>query len=572
MHHFLVKIKSTFTVVLVLLTLCLGFGFASTAEAASLYLSPSSPSSSVGNITTLKVLVDTQGKAINNSDGIIQFPTDSLEVLSISKNQSIFTIWVEEPRFSNTDGTITYNGGVPNPGYTGAAGEILTVTFKAKKQGPASVIFSDSTVRENDGYGTDILVGKLPAVINVGQAVVDAPAPATVSSLPPKPVVKSLTHPEQDGWYSETTGTFSWVVPAGVTSLQTLLSKNPTAVPAITYDRSVSQRTVNNLSDGILYFHVRYLNNVGWGPTAHYKIQIDTTPPELSSLRVEGVDGRDVVTLTAKDSLSGVERYELTVDDQASIEFKSSEENPQFVLPVQNPSTHRLGVVAFDKAGNKAEITTSFDSPPIKEPTIDVAEKEISNGRKITVTGQTDYPNSGVEVLVQIGDQQLGLFQGVTAEDGTFTVISDEIRESGTVKVTAQLVFSEFVKSPYSQPVFVQVSDFYVIKVSKEVVRVLTYVIPAVFMLFALLILVYLGWHRFFSLKKRLRRDLDETAAGVHKAVAMYKSELARQLEKLERARVDDGLNKEEEKIFKELKNSIDDIDLFIEKKLKKFK
>ena len=164
------------------------------------------------------------------------------------------------------------------------------------------------------------------------------------------------------------------------------------------------------------------------------------------------------------------------------------------------------------------------------------------------------------------------MLQNVTNEDGTFTVVSDEIKESGTVKVTAQLVFSESVRSPYSQPVFVQVNDFYVIKVSKEVIRALTYIIPAVLMLFALLVLVYLGWHKFFNLKKRLRKDLEETAAGVHKAVALYKSELARQLEKLERARVDEGLNKEEERVFKELKNSIDDIDLFIDKKLKKFK
>lgn len=570
MHHFLVKIKSTFAVFLVLLIL--GLGFASVAEAATLYLSPSSSSSSVGNIVTVKVLVDTQGRAINNSDGIIQFPADSLEVLSISKNQSIFSIWVEEPKFSNNEGTISYNGGIPNPGYTGANGEILTATFKVKKTGPASIVFSDSTVRENDGRGTDILSSKLPATIQNGPAVVDTPVVPVVSSLPPKPIVKSLTHPEQDGWYSETTGTFSWTVPAGVTSLQTILSKNPAAVPSITYDRSVSQRTVNNLSDGILYFHVRYLNNVGWGPTAHYKIQIDTTPPELSSLRVENVDGRDVVTFASKDSLSGIERYELSIDDQASIELKTSEGNPQYVLPVQNPSTHRLTVVAFDKAGNKSEITTSFDSSPIKEPTIHVAEKEISNGKTVTITGQTDYPNSGVEILLQIGEKQLGLLQNVTAEDGTFTVVSDEIKESGTVKVTAQLVFSESVRSPYSQPVFVQVNDFYVIKVSKEVIRALTYIIPAVLMLFALLVLVYLGWHKFFNLKKRLRKDLEETAAGVHKAVALYKSELARQLEKLERARVDEGLNKEEERVFKELKNSIDDIDLFIDKKLKKFK
>ena len=115
-------------------------------------------------------------------------------------------------------------------------------------------------------------------------------------------------------------------------------------------------------------------------------------------------------SFASKDSLSGIERYELSIDDQASIELKTSE-NPQYVLPVQNPSTHRLTVVAFDKTGNKSEITTSFDSSPIKEPTIHVAEKEISNGKTVTITGQTDYPNSDVEILLQIGEKQLGLLQ-----------------------------------------------------------------------------------------------------------------------------------------------------------------
>lgn len=570
MRHHLVKIKSTLTALLVLSALW--FGSAPVVEAATLYLSPSAPSTSVGNLVTLKVLVDTQGKAINNSDGIIQFPTDALEVLSISKNQSIFSIWVEEPRFSNVNGTISYNGGIPNPGYVGGNGEVLTVTFKAKKPGPASVVFSDSTVRENDGLGTDILTSKLSAAIQVGQAVVDTPTVPTVSTLPPKPVVKSLTHPEQDGWYSETTGTFSWTVPAGVTSLQTILSVNPTAVPSITYDRSVSQRTVNNLSDGVLYFHVRYLNNVGWGPVARYKIQIDTTPPEISSLRVESINARDVVTFDVKESLSGIDRYEFKVDDQDPVEVKPAEGDSQYMLRAQNAGAHRLTVTAFDKAGNKSSISTSFDSLEILAPTISVVEKEISNGKTITINGQTGYPNSGFEVSVGIGETELELLQGVTAEDGTFTIVSSPIKESGNVKVTGQLVFSESVRSPHSQPVFVQVSDFYVIKVSKEVIRALTYIIPAVLMLFALLVIMYLGWHKFFSLRKRLRKDLDETAAGVHKAVAMYKSELARQLEKLERAKVDEGLNREEEKIFKELKNSIDDIDLFIDKKLKKFK
>ena len=107
-------------------------------------------------------------KSINNGEATIQFPVDMLEVVSVTKGSSIFTLWVEEPKFSNTTGKISFNGGVPTPGFTGASGYIATVTFKAKKQGTASIIFSDGAVRENDGLGTDILILKNSGVVKIG--------------------------------------------------------------------------------------------------------------------------------------------------------------------------------------------------------------------------------------------------------------------------------------------------------------------------------------------------------------------------------------------------------------------
>jgi hypothetical protein len=46
------------------------------ANAATLYLSPSSGDHSVGNIFTVNAFVNTDGEAINNSDATINFPAD----------------------------------------------------------------------------------------------------------------------------------------------------------------------------------------------------------------------------------------------------------------------------------------------------------------------------------------------------------------------------------------------------------------------------------------------------------------------------------------------------------------
>lgn len=137
------------------------------SEAAVLRMRPSQSEISAGNIISIQITVDTLGKFINNAESIIQFPKDLLEVVSIDKKTSIFSLWVEEPSFSNAVGQVTFNGGVPNPGFTGNNGNIVSVIFRAKKPGVASIIFSNSAVRENDGLGTDILSGTSASEINI---------------------------------------------------------------------------------------------------------------------------------------------------------------------------------------------------------------------------------------------------------------------------------------------------------------------------------------------------------------------------------------------------------------------
>ncbi len=117
------------------------FVFPQKSNAATLSLAPSTSTVTVGNIVSIGVKVNTQGKYINNGEVVIQFPTDLLEVISISKSSSIFSLWVEEPSFSNATGRISFNGGVANPGFNGSSGTIASITFKAKKAGSASLIY-----------------------------------------------------------------------------------------------------------------------------------------------------------------------------------------------------------------------------------------------------------------------------------------------------------------------------------------------------------------------------------------------------------------------------------------------
>src|SRR3989344_2949948 len=137
------------------------------AQAATLNFSPPSGTYNVGSTFSVNVNVESANQAMNAASGIVSFPWDKLEVVSISKQGSIFSLWPAEPSFSNSAGTVSFEGIVLNPGYIGASGKILTLTFRARNTGQANVSFSSGSVLANDGTGANILNGLRVAVFTL---------------------------------------------------------------------------------------------------------------------------------------------------------------------------------------------------------------------------------------------------------------------------------------------------------------------------------------------------------------------------------------------------------------------
>jgi len=63
-------------------------------QRASLYLAPSTGTYTVGTTFLVQVKVNSGGVAINAADGTLVFDPDKLEVVKLSKEDSIFTLWV----------------------------------------------------------------------------------------------------------------------------------------------------------------------------------------------------------------------------------------------------------------------------------------------------------------------------------------------------------------------------------------------------------------------------------------------------------------------------------------------
>jgi hypothetical protein len=170
-----------------------------TAFAASLYFSPAAKTVSVGDNFTVSVDVSSADRAMNAASGDISFPSAKLRVLSVSNADSAMNLWVQNPSFSNaaSGGDINFAGVVLNPGFTGAAGNVVIIRFQAVAAGSAELSFSTGSVLANDGNGTDILdsmgtadVTITPAV-SAGSAASPAPTVSAPDTTPPAPFVIS---------------------------------------------------------------------------------------------------------------------------------------------------------------------------------------------------------------------------------------------------------------------------------------------------------------------------------------------------------------------------------------------
>lgn len=116
----------------------------------------------VDQIFPVNVVVDTE-KAANAFEATIHFPQDSVEVVGISKKDSIVNIWVQEPSFSNELGIIEFVGGIF--GFKEFIGNdtLVTLFFKPNRSGKISIDFFEAAVLASDGKGTDILKEKIGA-------------------------------------------------------------------------------------------------------------------------------------------------------------------------------------------------------------------------------------------------------------------------------------------------------------------------------------------------------------------------------------------------------------------------
>ena len=123
--------KKSQSIILVIMIAGFLFGWVDCgcAAGAMLYVSPEENTYMVGEEFSVVIKIDSGTTEINATEAVLSYSADKLSVKRVSKSGSIFNLWVQEPSFSNSAGTIVFEGIVLNPGYTGSAGKIITINF-----------------------------------------------------------------------------------------------------------------------------------------------------------------------------------------------------------------------------------------------------------------------------------------------------------------------------------------------------------------------------------------------------------------------------------------------------------
>lgn len=510
------------------------------SQAATIYFTPAAGSFKTGDLINASIKVNTQEKAINNVDATIYFPTDTLEVISLSKSGSIFSMWVEDPNFSNSAGSISFNGGVPTPGFTGSAGKVLGVVFRAKKAGTATVSFSSASIRANDGFGTNILTGSGQAQFSItGTAVQPAEKPKETPKEQPQnktvsSAISSNTHPDTSQWYNLANANFSWSLPAGVTEVKISYDEKSDSQPTVSYKPAVSSKSLTGLKDGVWYFHLQLKNASGWGAITHFRFQIDTSKPKDFSIKPEGerelTDPIGKFVFTATDEASGIDHFVVKIDSGEE-QVWTGKSGEVYSTPVLTSGVHILFVKALDKLGNYLADSVSLEVQSLEAPIFSDYPEELVAGEDLVLSGKT-RPNSEVLIWIEKEGEKATMETVSSDAEGNFTFTLKKGLKNGNYNIWASATDSRGAQSGNSGKLSIVVKKLDMLNLGMKAINFLSLAIVLVALVILLLLLILFAWRKILLFKSnRPKKENKETEEKLNKMIDALRDDIRAQLD-----------------------------------------
>ena len=545
------------------------------ARAATLTISPSSGSYQNGKTFFASVFVSSASEAMNAASGIISYPADKLEVLSVSKSGSIFSLWAQEPSYGS--GQVEFAGIVLNPGYKGSSGKIITINFKAKSTGEANVNFSSGSVLANDGQGTNIISGLGSAKYNINVPAVGAQAdesstPSERAGAPLAPKVSSAACADTQKWCFGNNPSFTWNLPAGTTGVSLLGDHYPGTDPGPRSDGLINSQTYKDVEDGVWYFHIKLRNSYGWGAVTHYKFQVDTQRPDYFNLslaeEINPLDPKAKLLFEAKDSGSGISKYEIKIDNNLP-KIWVDDGAHLYQTETLDPGKHTIVAKAIDGAENFLTSSLEITVNPIEAPKITDFPEELTTGETLIVKGQT-YPNAQVIFWLQKEGAE-PLSQIIKAEqDGKFKLAFEGRLGEGVYQIWAEAINEKGAKSGPSDKLTTIISQRAILKIGSIIVSYLSVVISLVALIVLLLITIWYSLRRLTQLKNKIKKEVAVVEKSVHAAFDFLRENTRKQVSTLEKIKLKRELTREEARILIQLKNQLNDAEKYIDKEMEK--
>jgi len=188
-------------------TACILIGFLPLfASATTLALDPTVGTFGPGDTFIVNVRLDTDSsQCINAAHVVIDYPTATLRAVDFGRGNSIFSLWIADPKLDTTGGTIDFSGGVPggycgripgDPALSNILGSIVFTVVGSSTRSAAIQFASASTVYKNDGLGTAVTPSFQNATITISPTPVLSSNPwlaeVSADTIPPEPFTISL--------------------------------------------------------------------------------------------------------------------------------------------------------------------------------------------------------------------------------------------------------------------------------------------------------------------------------------------------------------------------------------------
>lgn len=279
------------------------FAFAQQSHAASLSLSPKQTTIAENTTIPITLLLDSSGVAVNAVEGVLHYPEDLLDIVSVNTGGSFITLWTEEPNIDREAGTVQFSGGTPNGGVAVDA-PLLMLMVRAKHRGTANITInaSASGVYRNDGAGTRLQPDMHDAGIEITRFDVASPR------------IVSPTHPDPAHWYPLRDVVVRWSVYPSV-AYSYVLTRNFLEEPDTIAEETDGSMRFPNLADGIWYFVLKERLGELWSAPVRFRIMVDATPPETFTPTFASVEQSQTTLLgfSTTDATSGITQYEALI-------------------------------------------------------------------------------------------------------------------------------------------------------------------------------------------------------------------------------------------------------------------